>query len=95
MTRQRKVDARTLSPLFLALLLGATPALAQPETVGSSSAPTTEQVADTPAASQSAPAPSEPASKDPGAGTSSKSPFDYRSSEKISEDVPVSFPVDI
>ena len=25
----------------------------------------------------------------------SESPFDYRSSEKISEDVPVSFPVDI
>jgi hypothetical protein len=98
MIRQRKINSRKLAPLFLTLLLGAIPALAQPEaadTAGSSPASAGDGAADGTAATQQAPAPSEPAPKSSSAGTSTRSPFDYRSSEEISEDVPVSFPVDI
>tara|TARA_R110000850_G_scaffold149299_1_gene271773 strand:- start:497 stop:748 length:252 start_codon:yes stop_codon:yes gene_type:complete len=82
------INRLQLAPLLLALLLGAAPLLAQPET-GEKSAAADDEPADKPAATQEAPA------GDAAAGADTRSPFDYRSSEEISEDVPVSFPVDI
>lgn len=81
-----------IAPLLLALLLGAGPLLAQQDTTdtGSASAPDQESANKSGA---SPPPPSEPAPQSQ--GSRSNSPFDYRSSEEISEDVPVSFPVDI
>lgn len=95
MTRQRNVNPGNHVTLFLALLLGTTPLLAQPDAGGASSASPGEGSEGQPAATQQAPAPSEPAPESSSAGSSTRSPFDYRSSEEISEDVPVSFPVDI
>ncbi len=92
------INTRRLAPLFFILCLGATPLLAQPEATGgeeSSSAAAANGSADTTATTQPAPAPSATAPTSSSSGTSNKSPFDYRSSEEISEDVPVSFPVDI
>ena len=81
-----------LTPLCLALMLGAAPLLAQPEAEDAAGATAATGEAEKPSASaQQAPAPSEPAPN----SSSNRSPFDYRSSEEISEDVPVSFPVDI
>jgi hypothetical protein len=87
------IPTTLLAPAVLALVLGCQFAWAQPEQN------------DTPAA---APAPGEQASgSDNGAATSGGgtaptkparaggSPSDYRASEEISEDLPVSFPVDI
>jgi hypothetical protein len=88
---------RQLSPLFLALIFGAMPLFAQPEPGDASrspaegTAPTTNQTSTPP----QAPADTEPTQKSSPATTRGDSPFDYRSSEEISEDVPVSFPVDI
>jgi hypothetical protein len=87
------INTRRWGPLFFILCLGATPLLAQPEATGgegSSSAAAASGSADTTAPTPPATAPTSSSS-----GTGSKSPFDYRSSEEISEDVPVSFPVDI
>lgn len=92
------INTRRWGPLFFILCLGATPLLAQPEATGgegSSSAAATSGSADTTAPTPPAPASSATASTSSSSGTGSKSPFDYRSSEEISEDVPVSFPVDI
>ena len=81
------IRIQALAPLLLTLLLSSTPLLAQdaePE------APTSKDEAPAkaePAAKPAAPAPAPAANDD--------SPFDYRSSEKISEDLSVSFPVDI
>lgn len=89
------INPRQLAPLLLALILGSAPVLAQPDVTGSAESPPAQAggSTDKPAATQAPPAGSEPAAKSPGA--SSASPFDYRPSEEISEDVPVSFPVDI
>ena len=90
------INARQLAPLLLLLTLAAAPLRAQPDAGGATdtaSAPAAGGSAQQSGAQQPAPAPSEPTSNS--AGASSQSPFDYRSSEEISEDVPVSFPVDI
>jgi hypothetical protein len=87
---------RYLLPLCLALAVGAPPLLAQDAQPGSA-----QPAADAP---KGAPAPQSPAGKkDTGDGANAKpradsggeSPFDYRASEEISEDLPVSFPADI
>jgi hypothetical protein len=85
-----------MAAFCLALSLATAPLLAQtapeekPQTSESSS-----QSADTSAGTKPVPASSGSTKKTPAPTTGSDSPFDYRSSEKISEDVPVSFPVDI
>jgi hypothetical protein len=93
MHHQHSVKPRHLAPLFFALMLGASPLLAQTDvTEAKEAAPAaTEDAAAKPAAKPAPPANSPPAQK----STGNSSPFDYRSSEEISEDVPVSFPVDI
>jgi hypothetical protein len=83
-----------LSPLFLGLVLGSMPLLAQPAADAEAAKPATA-VADKTPPPQQAPAAREPAQKSTPPTTGKDSPFDYRSSEEISEDVPVSFPVDI
>jgi hypothetical protein len=88
--------ALKLAPLCLALALAATPLSAQPAQTEQSQPPS----AGSAAAPDKNPAPQQPAAGTPAkksteATTGSSSPFDYRSSEQISEDVPVSFPVDI
>jgi hypothetical protein len=91
------INTRQLTPLFLALTLGATSLFAQTapaEQDGSSVKPVT-QGADKTAPEAQTPAAREPAPKSTPPATAKDSPFDYRSSEEISEDVPVSFPVDI
>jgi hypothetical protein len=96
LSRQR-VNPRILVLPCLALALGlvldAAPLLAQTQAEGKDAAETTADTAaaDAPAAKQAPPANSAPAPTSKG----NSSPFDYRSSEEISEDVPVSFPVDI
>jgi hypothetical protein len=89
---------RYLLPLSLALAVGAAPLLAQ------DAQPGTEQPTAAAGAPKGAPAPQSSAGKkDNGAGANTKpradsggdSPFDYRASEEISEDLPVSFPADI
>jgi len=85
----REARASLLPTLLLALLLGAPAAVAQPPA---------EADAD-PEASAAA----ETTGAEAGGGTTadaspesdSGSPFDYQSSEEISEDLSVSFPVDI
>jgi hypothetical protein len=80
---------RLLGPA-LAALLTAGAALAQPAAdKGAASAPAPGQAA---APEKTAPAADAPASTPAKPG---KSPSDYRASEEISEDRPVSFPVDI
>jgi hypothetical protein len=88
------IKPQQLSLLFLALILEATPLLAQSE---DAELPSTE---DTSAGDQSQTASQtsstkEAAQKSTPAKTGQDSPFEYRPSEEISEDVPVSFPVDI
>ena len=90
---------RPFATLFLALALGlalaAAPLRAQPE--GADSAEREPAATDGAAAKPAAtPAPSANSAPSPAPkSTGNSSPFDYRSSEEISEDVPVSFPVDI
>jgi len=74
-----------LSPLVLSLVLGAAVVLAQPAASESTDAP------EPPSKTQPENAPVE----SPPAAAPNESPFDYRPSEEISEDLPVSFPVDI
>ncbi len=88
------ISFRQMTLMCLVLLLGATPLHAQPEQSSGSSAPADTGAANEPAATGQAPAPDKPAANTASAG-SANSPFDYRASEEISEDVPVSFPVDI
>lgn len=107
--RQQSVRQSTASPqlchqrpfatLFLALALGlalaSAPLRAQPE--GKDAAEAAPAATDG-AATKPAATPAPPANSAPSPGpksTGNSSPFDYRSSEEISEDVPVSFPVDI
>ena len=79
------IRIKALPALLLTLLLGSTPLAAQ------------EADAQEPAPKDEAPAKAEPAAKPatPAPTANDDSPFDYRSSEKISEDLSVSFPVDI
>jgi hypothetical protein len=71
----------------LALSLGAALVTAQPADDAAAPADTTEQPAGSAA--------TEPASGDDQAGGRQRAPSDYRPSEQISEDLSVSFPVDI
>jgi hypothetical protein len=94
------INVKQQFSLILVLALGATPVLAQPEAddaaaAGSSSAAVTDKSKGSSTGTQPAPAAKESAPSSSSAGNSGRSPFDYRSSEEISEDVPVSFPVDI
>ena len=77
----------------LALLLAAAPLLAQQ----APPAPEPGEQLEHAAPEQTAPREDTPAAKNPAGETddSGDSPFDYRSSEEISEDLSVSFPVDI
>jgi len=84
-----------LPPLLLALALGSAPLLAQPAPQAKTAEAETQTTEQT-AAQEQAPAAARPAQKKSSPPASGRdSPFDYRSSEEISEDVPVSFPVDI
>ena len=84
-------------PLLLVLSLQAMPLAAQ-----SAAAEQTQSAQETAASpadkndtASSAATPEGSAEKKAPSAKRNASPFDYRSSEKISEDVPVSFPVDI
>jgi hypothetical protein len=88
------IKSRQLPPLFLALILVSPPLLAQPAPDAKAAEPAT-RAADKTAPAQQAPAARDSAQKSTPPTTGKDSPFDYRSSEEISEDVPVSFPVDI
>ncbi|CAA0091046.1 Uncharacterised protein [Halioglobus japonicus] len=85
---------RHLALILLGLLLTAAPLQAQTDATQTSAAAPDSGSGEKSAATQQTPAATEPA---PGGspGTSNSSPFDYRASEQISEDLPVSFPVDI
>ena len=87
------INLRLLTPLVLVTALGPVPLLAQPEAAGTDAKPV--QQPQQPATAPAQPATTQPANKHPAPETRKDSPFDYRSSEEISEDVPVSFPVDI
>ena len=88
------INPYTLPPLFLALALGSIPLLAQPAPEAKTAEPSARAAQPT-APPPQAPAAPDPAQKSTPPTTGKDSPFDYRSSEEISEDVPVSFPVDI
>ena len=87
----------TKSLLFFALLVSSASLRAQPaqDAPTATSPQAATQPADKAAAAQQAPAANRQVQKNAPATTGKDSPFDYRSSEEISEDVPVSFPVDI
>jgi len=85
------IPKRILAPALMALLLASGAALAQTEAdTGAASAPSPPKAAT--GAQKKAPAPASANSKP---AQAEKSPSDYRASEQISEDLPVSFPVDI
>jgi len=88
------INPYKLPPLFLALALGSMPLLAQTAPQAKTPEPSTRAAQQT-ASQQQVPAAPDPAQKSTPPSTGKDSPFDYRSSEEISEDVPVSFPVDI
>ena len=91
------IHLRQLAPLCLALTLAAAPLSAQtarPETSRPASG-SSDTSTDKAAAPQQAPAAKSSAEVSTSAGSGKNSPFDYRPSEEISEDAPVSFPVDI
>ena len=78
------INRQTLAPAMLALLLFSPPMLAQEADEATA--------ADDKDATASKPAPRQPETVP---AASEESPYDYRSSEEISEDLSVSFPVDI
>ena len=85
------ITTRALAVAILSLVLGAAPLHAQRATdvPGQDSVETDKsQESQTPSKPVTAPATRPPAANN-------DSPFDYRSSEEISEDLSVSFPVDI
>jgi hypothetical protein len=88
------INPYRLSLLLLALALGSAPLLAQPAPEPKTAEPSNRTAEKTPPPQQ-APAAPDPAQKSTPPKAGKDSPFDYRSSEEISEDVPVSFPVDI
>ena len=82
---------RALTVAILSLVLGAAPLSAQQATdAPQQDAKETQKSQESPTADKPATA---PAARPP--ATTNDSPFDYRSSEEISEDLSVSFPVDI
>jgi hypothetical protein len=85
---------RPLAPLLILLILGAVPLYAQTLPAPGSSADSAAQETKPDAVEQEAAVPESSSPKSP-AKPGSDSPFDYRSSEQISEDLSVSFPVDI
>jgi hypothetical protein len=91
------INPYKLPPLFLALVLGSMPLLAQPapDAPAAGTAQGATRAGDKTAPAQEAPAAPGPAQKSALPTAGKDSPFDYRPSEEISEDVPVSFPVDI
>ncbi|MEZ5502538.1 MAG: hypothetical protein R3E50_07675 [Halioglobus sp.] len=96
------ITPRRIAALLLTLALGAAPALAQPAAPAEkSAAPDKAAAAPTAQKAQTTPAQPQPTTREPAPQQAApptaggKSPFDYRSSEQISEDVSVSFPVDI
>ena len=90
------IKAPQLATFFLALALPAMvlmapwEAAAQGEQSGENATPEAAESAPSAATPNPKPAPEKIPSN-----TGNESPFDYRPSEEISEDVPVSFPVDI
>ena len=78
------ISRTRLAPAILALVLGAAAGQAQPGT--EDPAGEAQPDADTGQAGTTS---------ESGTADNSSSPFDYRASEEISEDLPVSFPVDI
>ena len=84
------MQARKLVPAIAAMLLAVTAALAQTDDDAQAEvAPTDEQAADTADKAVTADSASQsPAGPD-------RAPTDYRATEEISEDLSVSFPVDI
>ena len=89
------IQPRLLVPLYLALALGSTPLLAQPPAPQAKRAEPARQAPATTAPAPQTPKAQEQAQKSTPPKTGKDSPFEYHSSEQISEDVPVSFPVDI
>lgn len=97
MTRTRHIYA-----LCLALMLGSAPVLAQTEQPAPA-APAASASKGTPQKTPASQSPAGNTKLDASAGENSKkgssssggSPYDYRASEEISEDLPVSFPADI
>lgn len=86
-----------LLPLVLSLAIAAAATLAQPATPGSEE-PSSEEKnggAADPDSSKDRDSTQAPSNTDDGQPTRKESPFEYRPSEEISEDLPVSFPVDI
>ena len=86
------IRPRQLLPLTLPLAIAVATAIAQPGVPPGAEAPT--------GATEPAPAGADEAAVESGEKQDSptarnESPFEYRPSEEISEDLPVSFPVDI
>ena len=93
------ITTRTLGLVTVALLLGATPLAAQ-RVADEEPASEQQQSAGNSVPATASPKPDTGAGKSDGASNpvpdkNNDSPFDYRSSEEISEDFSVSFPVDI
>ena len=91
MALPRQLSLLLLIPLLLSLALGTTAIIAQP-------APDTSPEAAAGSQQERAGSDETTPPAQTGDTTASKgndSPFDYRPSEEISEDLPVSFPVDI
>jgi hypothetical protein len=90
------IKSLELTAVLLVLLLGAASLHAQTDPAPQAGAATDAAVqnTDTAAADQPTATPEETAPQAAPA-SSSRSPFDYQSSEEISEDLSVSFPVDI
>jgi len=83
------IKIQALAVATLSLVLGAAPLFAQ------QAADAPEQDSEETPKSQESQAANRPAPATRPPATSNDSPFDYRSSEEISEDLSVSFPVDI
>jgi hypothetical protein len=88
------IKRQLAGPLFLALLLGSAVLVAQ-EVPDAASPQAANPPAEKTTAAPQTPAANGQVKKSAPTTTGKDSPFDYRSSEEISEDVPVSFPVDI
>jgi hypothetical protein len=92
-------EIRATAPIISALLLATTAAMAPYALAQTAADPAATPAPAPPAAGAQSTAP--PSAGDAAKSSAAKSapgddsPFDYRSSEKISEDLSVSFPVDI
>ena len=85
------IGAKHLTPAVAVLLLAASVAWSQPGADTDSDTTTTTPQQQSPGAD----ADNDDAARDTTATQTDRSPTDYRSSEEISEDLSVSFPVDI